>query len=116
MHACQDVTAVLTTNVTICEFPGNGSKMPLELCIAAAEAAVGNMSRLYVDEIRWRRPGISMTVCQAGPTGVLTRPTLFQSRQNCDFCSALHLTIIIIDVHGNLKRRKALPLIHREYV
>ena len=71
MHMWADVTVVLTTNVAICEFTGNGSTMPRELYMAAAEATVGMTSQFYVNEIRWRHPGVSMTVCQAGPTGVI---------------------------------------------
>ena len=73
------------TNVTICEFTGNGSIIPIELCIAVAEAAVGMTSRLYVNEIRWRRPGVSMTVCQAGPTGVIKRTHTLSRSQKVRF-------------------------------
>ena len=60
-------------NKRIRESSGHGSMMSLELYmyVAAAKVAVGMTSRLYVNEIRWRRPGVSMTVCQAGLTRVV---------------------------------------------
>ena len=74
---------------------------------AVAEAAVRMTSWLYINMIRWGRPRVSMTVCQAGPTGVIKQT---HCRQICDFCSVMHLKTIIVDVHGNSERRKALPL------
>ena len=83
--AWQDVTAVLTTNVTIWEFNGNGSTMPLELCTAAADAVVERRSRLYVYEIRLRRLEVSMTVYQAGMTGVIKRTNTLSKSPNLRF-------------------------------